>query len=170
MLNNLPDDVIKIILKNLSPNEKLRARLIGQFININVNKIVLKINKLERLFKKNNEIISCTTNKYSGSFIYRGQIKDFYIYKKADTYGLRLENPNVHPCFLGRSYDVNKCVNSNCVEKKLDMIYLSEKKVNYNAYSWITHYNKKYIPYCVSCFKDNIEGERNSPYSKVKKS
>lgn len=163
MLNNLPDDVIKIILKNLSPNEKLRARLIGKFININVNRVVLKINKLERLFKKNNEIISCTTNKYSGSFIYRGQIKDFCIYKNTDTYGLRLENPNIHPCFLGRGYDVNKCVNAICMEKKLDMIYLSEKKINYtyliSPSKYNKRYNKRYIPYCVSCFKDNIERE-----------
>ena len=85
------------------------------------------------------------------------------MYINTDTYGLRLENPNVHPCFLGRDYKINKCVDGNCVEKKLDMIYLSEKKINYSlAFQSPVKYNKRYIPYCVSCFKDNIDGRRSS--------
>jgi hypothetical protein len=131
----LSNDLHLYILKLLSSDDILSLiRTCNQFATLK-NKIFLLSIKLDYLIYRNNFIVKSLNNFIS--------IKD-NIYITSNQCNVS----RLHPLFL-RNNIKNKCIVSNCREKKLDYIYIKLMTTNNTSDNYI----KRKIPYCLQCFK-----------------
>lgn len=132
---NLSNDLHLYILKLLSSDDILSLiRTCNKFARLK-NKILLLSINLDYLIYKNNFIVKSLDNNFIS-------IKD-NIYITSD----QSKVSRLHPLFL-RNNIKNKCIVTNCREKKLEYIYIKLMTINNISDNYI----KRKIPYCSQCF------------------
>ena len=66
-------------------------------------------------------------------------------------------NTKIHTLFrINTNTRDNKCVYNGCNVKRLGIIYHSKKKSHYHNYLNWNFYNKRFIPYCLLCYKEQL--------------
>jgi hypothetical protein len=134
-MDNLPEDILYIILKNFSVKEEVFMRRVNTIFKFLINTSSFKVNryKLETSLRRINRIELKMREDKIWEYISLSGIK-FYKEEK------------VHYYFrISEKYDV--CV-ALCCEKRMGDVYHSKRSKNeYNS-----EYNKRYIPYCINCF------------------
>ena len=128
----------------LSINERKELREVSKMFNSSISHLILKIIKMDNKFGKNNSIKELSS--INSNLILVGDSSYHLIYKNINDY---IYDYGVHRYYnLTNHKNIieNNCVTNGCREKRAEYIYLSQKENHQNTYQ------KKYIPYCHSCF------------------
>jgi len=145
MLSELPEDIIKIILSNISMKEKLSARLVCLFFLKNINKNIHVSYFLENFIRKEFSLGKQLFNK--DNYLLRTKTQHFSVYKKLDSY--YDVHKGIHPSFFGGFYCSKDCITQSCNEKRLERIHM--KDLNGEIKN-LQQFNTRYIPYCMTCY------------------
>jgi len=132
-MNKIPEDLYNIIFSFLSLKDKIITTEVCKTMNVFIKPIVLQTYKLENKLIK----LNCIELKMKYELICNNVYKDFkfYKYSKIHKYFRVLEN-------------YERCI-ANCRAERLGYVYYLLKPLINN----MCLYNKRYIPYCMDCFK-----------------
>ena len=137
-MDNLPDDIYKIILEFISVRERESLRLVSSTMRRNINFIKI----IEEKISKKIGMYRCIETWRDFDMM---NVKDSYYIKKE-----RLHVPHsINPLFR-RNQNINTCVKDNCREKMMGSVYTKLSIVLYDDNKYV--YIKSPMPYCMSCF------------------
>ena len=107
------------------------------------------------LLKKKNEIIDGAISDLE--YIYSDRTRNNNIYVCSGAMNVYARRGYPHISNFRRHAQCNnnnkECIVCDCREKRAGYLYFTSKKTNYSRYSNISTYHKRYIPYCINCFK-----------------
>jgi len=133
-MDKVPIDLYDVIFHFLSLKEKIMMREVCKPFNLCIKSKLITIYKLQNRLKKLNSIELKHNSDIKCEYVY-GNIK---LYKQL--------RRHTHFCVF-KSYD--RCI-ANCRSEKIGYIYHSPKQIKQRQ---MKQYNKRYIPYCIDCFK-----------------
>ena len=128
----------------LSINERKELREVSKMFNSSISHLILKIIKMDNKFGKNNSIKELSS--INSNLILVGDSSYHLIYKNINDYIYDYGAHRYYNLTNHKNIIENNCVTNGCREKRAEYIYLSQKENHQNTYQ------KKYIPYCHSCF------------------
>jgi hypothetical protein len=139
-MEKMSDDILRIIIAFLSPEEKIKIREVSKGFKTLVSQRKLNEYRLKKLMKR---------------FVWReDKLEEELNLMCRHIYHKRVEN-RIHPYF-SRQRPTDKCITDRCQNERLGYIYINDRKV---ARTWqgtggdVWACSKRKIPYCVHCFE-----------------
>jgi len=133
-MDKVPTDLYDVFFRFLSQKEKIMMREVCKSFNLCIQSKLVTSYKLQNRLKKLNSI----ELKHNLDIMCEYVDENMKLYKQLKIH--------THFCVF-KSHD--RCI-ANCRSEKLGYIYHSPRQTNQRQ---IKQYNKRYIPYCIECFK-----------------
>lgn len=149
-MEEIPDDIYKIIVGFLSPREKMVVRMVSSTFKTNINYILPFILKLEKDMKMYYFV------KYQLEKFLLDTNVPFIMYE-----GFQGFTGLIHIHYLFRIHNNYQCcIVEGCQEQSLKSVYIKQSRP-LSSEHWYGYYTKRKLPYCLSCF--NLWSCRETP-------